>query len=220
MNRIQKITTCQKEILKWFEVNQRDFPWRKESMNTYNYIISEVLLQRTKAETAAKFYPNFIVRYPDWKGIDDAETTELELVLRPIGLYKQRANRLKALARKIVLLDGNLPVLRDELESIPFFGQYITNAVYLFVFKKPAPLLDVNMARVLERIFGKRSKADIRYDRYLQRLSHQFVNHPRSKELNWGILDFAALICKPKPRCWLCPFKPICRYYKSSATEK
>ena len=220
MSRIQKIKICQHEILKWFEVNQRDFPWRKDSMSTYNYIISEILLQRTKAETVAKFYPNFILRYPDWKGIDLTETTELELVLRPIGLYKQRAKRLKALARKISLLDGNLPVLRDELESIPFFGQYITNAVYLFVFKKPSPLLDVNMARVLERVFGKRRKADIRYDEYLQKLSHQFVNHPKSKELNWGILDFASLICRHNPRCWLCPIQSICKYYKSSATEK
>ena len=211
---VHKIKICQQGILKWFEINKRDFPWRRDSLTAYNYIISEILLQRTKAETAAKFYPTFIKRFPDWENIDSTELTELESFLKPIGLYRQRAQRLKALSKRIIEIDSNLPIIRDELESIPFFGQYITNAVYLFVFKRPSPLLDVNMARVLERIFGKRKKADIRYDEYLQKLSHQFVNHPRSQELNWGILDFAALICKIRPMCSQCPLQSICKYYK------
>lgn len=185
-------------------------------MSAYSYIISEILLQRTKAKTIAEFYPKFIARFPDWRSIDSTELPDLELILKPIGLYRQRAQRLKALSKKIIEIDGNLPILKEELESIPFFGQYITNAVYLFVFKRPSPLLDVNMSRVIERIFGQRKKADIRYDAHLQKLSHQFVNHPRSKELNWGILDFAALVCKIKPLCSQCPLQSICKYYKSA----
>lgn len=220
VKKAHKIKVCQQGILKWFEFNKRDFPWRKESMTTYNYIISEILLQRTKAETVAKFYPTFIERYPSWESIESTELTELESYLKPIGLHRQRAQRLKALAKKITSIDGNLPIIKDELATFPFFGQYITNAVYLFVFERPSPLLDVNMARVLERIFGKRIKADIRYDEYLQKLSHQFVNHARSKELNWGILDFAALVCKIKPLCSQCPIQTICKYYKSAVQEK
>jgi A/G-specific adenine glycosylase len=220
VNKAHKIQVCQQELLKWFETNKRDFPWRKESMSTYNYIISEVLLQRTKAETIAEFYPKFIARFPDWRRIDSTELTDLESILIPIGLYRQRAKRLKELSKRIIEIDGNLPIVKEELESIPFFGQYITNAVCLFVFKRPSPLLDVNMARVLERIFGQRKKADIRYDEYLQKLSYQYVNHPRSKELNWGILDFAALICKAKPLCSRCPMQLICKYYKLSSQDK
>ncbi|MFM7022382.1 MAG: hypothetical protein ACKOXB_05350 [Flavobacteriales bacterium] len=75
-------------------------------------------------------------------------------------------------------------------------GQYISNAVELVVYNKPSPLIDVNMARVLERFFGPRKMADIRYDPYLQELAYKVVNHKNAKEVNWAILDFAALVCR------------------------
>ncbi|MDQ3111021.1 MAG: hypothetical protein M3R17_14095 [Bacteroidota bacterium] len=57
-------------------------------------------------------------------------------------------------------------------------GQYIANAVELVVFNQPSPLIDVNMARVIELFFGARKMADIRYDPWLQGLAYRLVNHP------------------------------------------
>jgi A/G-specific adenine glycosylase len=132
----------------------------------------------------------------------------------PIGLYRQRAKRLKSLASEMVKRKGKLPKDRADLESIPFMGQYIANAVELIIHNKPSPLVDVNMARVLERYFGKRKMADIRYDPYLQELSYKVVNHPKAKEINWAILDFAALICKARiPMCNNCLLKENCSFY-------
>ncbi|MES2680874.1 MAG: hypothetical protein V4635_13365 [Bacteroidota bacterium] len=107
-----------------------------------------------------------------------------------------------------------LPKEKEELEKISFFGQYIVNAVLMFIHGEPAPLLDVNMSRVLERFFRKRKLADIRYDPYLQILSHEIVSHKNPKDINWAILDFAALVCKPKPLCPICPLKENCSAYK------
>ena len=112
------------------------------------------------------------------------------------------------------------PKNRDELESIPFLGQYIANAVELLIQHKSSPLIDVNMARLLERYFGKRKMADIRYDPYLQMLSSKVVNHDNSKEINWAILDFAALICRPKPKCKDCKLKNKCAYYFQNMADK
>jgi A/G-specific adenine glycosylase len=111
---------------------------------------------------------------------------------------------------------GKLPKDRAELESIPFMGQYITNAVELIIHKKPSPLIDVNMSRLVERYFGKRKMADIRYDPYLQELSYKIVNHQKAKEINWAILDFAAIICKAiNPKCSVCPLNEKCTFYNN-----
>lgn len=217
--RTQKIVELQKELLNWFEVHQRKFPWRTKSMTAYRYIIAETLLQRTKAETVAKFYPRFVSKFPNWESIDSTNQKSVAAFLKPIGLYKQRSARLKKLSREMILLKGKLPKEKNELEKISFFGQYIVNAILLFVFHKPAPLLDVNMSRVLERYFGKRKLADIRYDPYLQKLAHDFVNHQEAKKINWAILDFAALVCKPKPNCENCPVKMNCKYFYSSSDK-
>lgn len=158
-----KIIFFQSEILKWYKENGRSFPWRNKSATNYQRIISEVLLQRTRAETIAKFYPLFIKKYPSWKQLGYATEQELQNNLKPIGLNKQRGSRLFKLAQELKKRNGRFPKERSEVEEIPMMGQYITNAYELFILKRPAPLLDVNMTRVLERYFGQRKLADIGY---------------------------------------------------------
>ena len=141
--------------------------------------------------------------------------------LKPVGLYTQRSIRLKNLAIEMVKRNGILPKERQELESIPFMGQYIANAVELVIFNEPTPLIDVNMARVLERFFGARKMADIRYDPYLQDLAYKIVKHEKTKEINWSILDFAALICKARnPLHDKCPLNKHCSYFLNLSNQK
>ena len=210
----KKVEFLQEKILEWYALSGRTFLWRRKRLTHYQYVIAEVLLQRTKAETIAKFYPLFLKEFPNWKSLAGANVKRIEKYLIPVGLYRQRSKRLMGLAQEMVRRNGRLPRDRKELESIPFMGQYIANAVELIIFNQPSPLIDVNMARVLERFFGPRQMADIRYDPYLQKLSLKIVNHREAKKINWAILDFAALICKPKPLCEKCPLYIKCKYYK------
>jgi A/G-specific adenine glycosylase len=208
------IKRFQTKLLAWYLSNGRKFLWRHEGRSEYEIIIAEVLLQRTKAETIEKFYQNFIDKYPNWKIIGEASIEAIEIDLKPIGLYRQRAKRIKNLAIELNTRNGIIPGNRDELDQIPMFGQYIANAIELQLFNRNKPLLDVNMARVLERYFGPRNLSDIRYDPYLQKLAHDVVNHKNSKQMSWAILDFAAMICKSRnPKCITCFFSVSCKYF-------
>jgi A/G-specific adenine glycosylase len=213
----RNITEFQENLLEWYSYNGRHFfPWREVGLTNYELIVAEVLLQRTKAETVSRFYKSFLIRFPSWQAIAEASRHDIEECLQPVGLYRQRAARLQQLAMEMVRRQGELPTSRQELESIPFVGQYIANAIELLVHHKPSYLLDVNMARVLERYFGERKLADIRYDPYLQKLAAQVTNHAKAKELNWAILDFAASICKARgPLCDRCLVSAKCKYFKT-----
>jgi A/G-specific adenine glycosylase len=211
----KKIKFFQKKILEWYKHNGRKFHWRRKGLTHYQYVIAEVLLQRTKAETIAKFYPTFLKDFPNWKALANAKVKKIEKYLIPIGLYRQRSKRLMGLAKEMVKRNGRLPKDRQELESISFMGQYIANAVELVIFNQPSPLVDVNMSRVLERFFGERKMADIRYDPYLQGLSYKVVSHQNTKEINWSVLDFSALVCRPNPLCLTCPLAIKCLFYES-----
>lgn len=201
-----------KSLIEWFRVCGRHFRWRNKSATKYEKIISEILLQRTKAGTVEKFYPRFIEKYPSWKRLSNAKREELEIEFRAIGLYRQKADRVYRLAQEMKRRKGRLPLQKKDIESIPGFGQYITSAVLLLVYNKPYPLLDVNMARVLERFFGPRKLVDIRYDPYLQNLAYQVVNNKEPTIINWAILDFSAIICKLRnPLCSDCPLLKKCK---------
>ena len=210
-----RINAFSKRVLDWFETAGRSFPWRRKGEPLYRLVVTEILLQRTRAETVARFYSTFFERYPDWPSLASAEIGDLESILQPIGMWRQRAPRLKALGTAIVERGGSLPSVMQELELLPAVGQYVANAALLFQGVKALPLLDAGMARVLERYFGERSLADIRYDRYLQDLSARIVAGEHAISLNWAVLDLAALICRrTKPQCNECPVNQRCRYHK------
>ncbi len=208
-----QISFFQEHLLEWYSSSGRVFLWRKDDATNYLIIIAEIFLQRTRAETVNRFLPLFISHFPSWKELSEASLETIETILRPIGLSKQRGKRLYNLSQEIKKRQGKLPEERNEIEELPMMGQYLTNAYELYILNKKTPLLDVNMARVIERFFGNRKLADIRYDPYLQTLSYRIVAVENSKELNWAILDFAALICKKiKPKCNNCMLVNYCQY--------
>lgn len=200
--------------MRWFAEHGREFPWRKASANNYELIVAELLLQRTRAETVASFFSQFVREFPSWKRLGSASIPQLQSHLQPIGLWRRRATSIQALAQEMAKRRGRFPKDRDEIETLPGIGQYIASAILLFCHNIPEPLIDVNMTRVLERVYRPRQLVDIRYDPYLQSLARRVVGCMWSKELNWAILDLAALVCVAgQPQCNVCPLARICSYY-------
>lgn len=203
----------QVSLLGWWQRTRRIFPWRQRRASLYQQIVSEILLQRTRAETVAAFWPTFIKRYPSWERLARSTIAEIRLELQPLGLSRQRAPRLHSLAKLMAARRGRFPNDRVEIEALPAVGQYVANAILLFASEERQPLLDTNMARVLERFFGARKLVDIRYDPFLQEVSRIVVNSNQCANLNWAILDLAAAICRPRHPCVLrCPLKERCKY--------
>jgi len=210
---LDRICCFRDSLLGWYEAEGRHFPWREGSASNYEKIIAEVLLQRTRAEVVAAFFPRFIREFPSWKRLSRASEEQLQVFLQPIGLWRRRATSIQALAQEMAKRGGRFPGTREEIEKLPGIGQYIANAVQMFVHGQPQPLLDTNMARVLERVFGPRKLADIRYDPYLQQLATSVVGCDAAADINWAILDLAAKVCTiRKPRCHICPAEPICKW--------
>jgi A/G-specific adenine glycosylase len=210
---------CQ-ELLAWFHLEGRIFPWREPGRTSYEILVAEILLQRTTAAKVAQAYKVFLERYPSWSSLAHTSLEDLQNHLKPLGLWLQKASVFQSLATSIEERGGSLPGSRGELEQLPGIGQYIANAVLLTFYKQPEPLIDVNMARVLERFFGPRKLADIRYDPYLQTLARRVVSTEDSLQVNWAILDLGALVCKNGvPLCLQCPLRTKCEFYKQSVTR-
>ncbi|WP_135503063.1 hypothetical protein [Roseovarius aestuariivivens] len=206
----RKISLLRSDLLDWFAVNGRDLPWRRPAASEFERICVEVLLQRTRAETVAAIYPSFFGTFGCWSDIAGTPLTVLEDHLKPIGLWRRRAMSLSGLATYAAERNGKFPRDPRILGQAPGVGQYVMNAVLLFQHGQEMPLIDVNMARVLERYVRPRALADIRYDPWLQAASHWLVRrHPI--ETNWATLDFASAICKAQtPICNSCLVRSRC----------
>lgn len=202
------------KLIEWYELHGRDFPWRSAS-SCYDKIIAELLLQRTQAVTVSNFYTIFLHEFPSWESLSIATESKLREFLKPIGLWRQRARMLHRLSRALAELDFKLPPTREELERLPGISQYMASAVLLLCYGRKEPLLDVNMARILERVYGPRKLADIRYDPHLQSTALATVNVEDPIAVNWAVMDLAATTClRNAPKCFECPLADMCRFAK------
>lgn len=212
----RQLVSFRRRLLAWFRQRGRHFPWRKPNATTYEQVIAEVLLQRTQANRVATFFDGFIARYPSWLALADTSEAELGSFLQPIGLWKRRAASMRLLGQAVVDMGGRLPVHRSAIDLLPGVGQYIANAIEMFTKREPLPLLDSNMARVLERYFGHRTLVDIRYDPLLQEVARLAVATTDMIPLNWAILDLAAMVCvRRNPHCHQCPVTKGCAYFNA-----
>ena len=69
--------TLVRRLESWFSIEGRSFPWRTSRASNYQKVVCEVLLQRTRAETVAKFFPLFIKDFPSWKSLATAKTSKI-----------------------------------------------------------------------------------------------------------------------------------------------
>lgn len=210
------LTTFQNNIIIWWKHNKRMFPWR-ETRDPYKILCSEILLQQTNAEKVVPVYNKIISDYPETADLSEAETAELEEIIKPLGLLK-RAGRLRKIAAEITQkYDGIIPADKKALLKLPGVGNYTANAVMCFAFEKQVGVLDTNTIRILARVFDiKSDKARPRNDKNLQNELNKVIPKNKSKIFNYALLDFAALICTAEnPDCRKCIISRICFYYSN-----
>ena len=59
-----------KKILKWYDLNQRSLPWRKNvsfQKRQYYTLVSEFMLQQTQVVTVIPYFNRFIENIPSLK---------------------------------------------------------------------------------------------------------------------------------------------------------
>ena len=208
----EKVKYLQRTLLKWYEIHGRkSLPWRRNDISPFHKLVAEILLQKTRAENIVPIYLEFIKRYPS--AIELAKESEEKLAefLKPLGLYRNRARNLIKMAK--IIVDRGIPRDRRELELLPGVGPYIANAFLVTAYNYCLPVVDTNVRRFLSRVFSLRTKRDVRRDPFVWKFMERILPSQKCREFIWAVLDFSAKICKPKPRCNVCPIKDICNFF-------
>lgn len=210
----KKLERIANKIIEWYEINGRKgFPWRRTE-NPYNILIAELMLQRTHAvEQVLPVYNDFLAKYPNVEKLSVASVEDIKTTINSLGLQNIRSRRFKELALIITKeFGGKIPTQHNDLKSLPGVGEYIANSVLCVAFDVRRPMVDANFGRVLGRIFYGEEDYPPSKDK-TKRMADGLLPRTQFKEFNWGIIDFGALICRPKaPLCSACPLAKKCSY--------
>ena len=62
----------QELLLKWYDREKRDLPWR-QTQDPYAVWVSEIMLQQTRAETVRAYWTRFLQAFPTVQALARAE---------------------------------------------------------------------------------------------------------------------------------------------------
>ena len=209
-----------RKMLRWGKKNRRRFTWR-ETSNPYAVLIAEILLQRTAADQVESIYCKFIEEFPTVEMLAGASIRDIANVIKPLGLT-YRAPRLKDIAVEIIdKHHGLIPESKDELLQLNGVGEYVSNAILCFAFGKDTPIIDTNVSRVVQRVFGIDFGNEPHKKKEFWKIMSKMVPKGRARDFNFSILDCAHMICKStSPKCEKCPLVSLCRYHQFIQEEE
>jgi len=207
-------------LLRWYDANRRDLPWRR-SRDPYAIWISETMLQQTRVETVIPYYERFLARFPDVQSLADASQEDVYSEWAGLGYYS-RARNLHAAARAVVEdFGGALPADADGLRQLPGVGRYTAGAVASIAFDRPEAIVDGNVKRVLARLLGIRGDMGDRAveDRILADAA-SLARGERPGDLNQALMELGATVCTPRsPSCTRCPLARSCDARRAGDAE-
>lgn len=203
----------QRRLLKWFMTHRRDLPWRR-TKNPYRILVSEIMLQQTQVSRVVPKYEAYLKRFPSISALARAQQRSVIAAWSGLG-YNRRARNLHQLAKIVQKQNASqLPQMPHELRQLPGIGEYTAAAVACFAYGAPVALVDVNVRRVLGRIFhGVRGPEKLLPERIGQ-LAASLVPAKRAVPWNSMLMDFGATVCTQRtPLCTSCPVRTSCRAY-------
>lgn len=209
----QTVAFFQKQILHWHRnENPREHPWTKEK-DPYRIWLSEIIMQQTQVAQGLPYYLRFVEQYPDIHSLATAKDEDVFLLWQGLGYYS-RCRNLLFTARYIDReLNGHFPKKYKDILALKGVGLYTAAAIASFAYGLPYAVLDGNVFRVLSRFFALDCPIDDNASKKIfQNLADRLLPAKDSAEYNQAIMDFGAIVCKPKtPLCSECVLATGCK---------
>ena len=205
MNATSKIEKIQNEVLRWYDINKRDLPWRKTT-DPYKILLSEIMLQQTQVPRVIEKYNQFLAKYPTVNDFANAPTSHILALWSGLGYNRRALNLQKAIQTINTDYKGIVPDNLIELQKLKGIGPYTASAILSFAFNKDVVVLDINIKRIYSRFLGTTNVKQI------EKFAEEII--PKEQSRNWhnALMDIGTIHCRPLPTCTNCPFSHSCKW--------
>jgi len=183
--------------------------------NVFELTVAVILSAQTTDPSVNKVTPALFEKYPTPQLMALASLTEIEALIKSIGLYRNKAKHLKALSNELIdRFDGVVPDDLDSLKSLPGIGRKTANVILAVGFGLPGLAVDTHVLRVSKRLglvppSADPTKTELALKKVLPMEQWGHAHH--------AILFFGRYHCTArKPKCEVCPLASECLYHKKT----
>ncbi len=206
-------------LLRWYDKNGRDLPWRK-TRDPYRILVSEIMLQQTQVSRGLIFYDRWLQQFPDWKTLAKASNADVIKAWAGLG-YNRRALMLRDIACQIVGTNRAVFARPHENRAVPEteaawrelkgIGPYTAAAISAFALRQRTLPIDTNIRRVLGRLlFGTTYPQPTIDDKIRANVDRALPKRGRFYDVPQAIFDLATTHCTKVPTCATCPMRTVC----------
>ncbi|MBQ5761917.1 MAG: endonuclease III [Clostridia bacterium] len=213
---MNKIEYNRQRILKLIERLEELYPEAHCTLsfkNTFELLICTQLSAQSTDARVNIVTPALFKRFPRPQDFAEADVEEIEKLIAPVGIYKNKARNIKNCS--IMLCEkyaGEVPDTMEALVALPGTGRKTANLVLGEAFGKPAYIVDTHTSRLCRRIGLTESDDPVKIEQDLRKvfppekdtggislgLCHRFVHHGR-------------VCCKARnPLCQSCGIRDLC----------
>ncbi len=127
------------ELLRWYDREQRDLPWRRPGVTPWQVLVSEFMLQQTPVARVEPVWLDWVARWPTPSATAAASAADVLRAWGKLG-YPRRAKRLHECAVVIAAEhDDEVPADVETLLSLPGIGAYTARAIACFAYRRGCP---------------------------------------------------------------------------------
>ena len=165
------------------------------------------MLQQTQVKTVIPYFIKFVNKIPNLEVLSTSNEKKILKLWEGLGYYRRAKNLHKTSKILIKKYNGKIPKSFEKLKELPGIGDYTANVLLALIYNQPRVALDGNVKRVLSRLDNINTEETV-----------NLFRTKRNGDFAEALMEFGALICKPKdPRCHECKIKKMCAYYASES---
>ena len=179
----------------------------------YELVIAVMLSAQTTDKSVNAVTSVLFKKYQSLDELNNAPLEDIEEILKPIGLYKNKAKSLKGIVKDLIERFNYLvPSDKDELQTLPGVGNKTAGVIRAEIFQIPDLPVDTHILRISKRLnLAKKDDEPIDVERKLKKI----IPEERWIKSHHQLIHFGRYFCTARsPKCVECRLKDSCNYLK------
>src|SRR5262245_17274033 len=176
--------------------------------NTFELLVAVILSAQCTDAAVNKVTPELFRRFPDAEALRRAQTSEIETLIRTLGLFRAKARSLQRCALQLVdEFNGAVPETMDELTRLAGVGRKTANVMLGHAFDTPGITVDTHCKRLTFRLGLTRHQDPTKIEQDIGTLlpPHQWTGFSHRLIIHGRRVCFART-----PACQQCALREFC----------
>ena len=177
----------------------------------YELVIAVMLSAQTTDKSVNAVTPILFKKYPTLDALYNAPLESIEEIIKPIGLYKNKAKNLKGIVKDLVdRFNGVVPSDKEQLMTLPGVGNKTAGVIRAEIFQIPDLPVDTHILRISKRLnLAKKDDEPIDVERKLKKI----IPEERWIKSHHQLIHFGRYYCMARsPKCEKCKISDMCMY--------